>query len=95
MNGNPEQLDLTHILTFAQTAGLDPAALKKCVSSGKYTKAIQHDIQEATKLGINGTPAFVVGKSTPKGVSGEMLMGARTYPEFDRRLKALLAPAAK
>jgi protein-disulfide isomerase len=91
MNGNPEQLDMNHILGFAQEAGLDPAALKKCVSGGKYTKAIQRDIQEAGKLGIGGTPVFVVGKSTAKGVSGELLPGARTWPEFDRRLKALLA----
>jgi protein-disulfide isomerase len=90
MNGNPEQLDLPHILAFAQTAGLDPSLLKRCISSGKYTKAIQHDIREATRLGIGGTPVFVIGKSTPKGVAGELLPGARSWAELDRRLRALL-----
>lgn len=90
MNANPEQLDLNHILAFAQTAGLDPSLLKRCIASGKFNKAIQRDIQDASKLGVNGTPVFVIGKSTPKGVSGEMLMGARTYPELDRRLRTLL-----
>jgi protein-disulfide isomerase len=91
MNANPEQLDLPHILAFAQTAGLDPSLLRRCITSGKYTKAIQHDVQEAAKLGAAGTPVFVIGKSTPKGVTGEMLMGARTYAEFDRRLRTLLS----
>jgi predicted DsbA family dithiol-disulfide isomerase len=91
MNANPEQLDLPHILSFGQSVGLDPAFLRRCIASGKYTKNIQRDVQEATKLGVSGTPVFVIGKSTAHGVSGELLQGARSYAEFDRRLRALLS----
>jgi hypothetical protein len=44
---------------------------------------------EAMKIGASGTPAFVVGKSTPDGVDGEMLVGALPYQMFDEKLKSL------
>ena len=42
---------------------------------------------EAMKIGANGTPTFVVGKSTPEGVDGEVMVGAMPYAMFDEKLK--------
>jgi hypothetical protein len=40
------------------------------------------------KIGIEeATPTFVVGKSTPDGVDGEIVIGALPYETFDRKLK--------
>jgi predicted DsbA family dithiol-disulfide isomerase len=58
------------------------------VESQKYKNAIQSDIQMAQKIGANGTPSFVVGKSTPDGVDGELVVGAMPYQLFDEKLKS-------
>ena len=44
---------------------------------------------EAMKIGANGTPTFVVGKSTPEGVDGEVMVGAMPFQMFDEKLKTL------
>jgi protein-disulfide isomerase len=44
---------------------------------------------EAMKIGANGTPTFVVGKSTPDGVDGELMVGAQPYPMFDQKQQEL------
>ena len=55
----------------------------------KYKNAVQSDVMEAMKIGANGTPSFVIGKSTPQGVDGELMIGAMPYGMFDDKLKAL------
>ena len=35
----------------------------------------------------NGTPAFVVGKSTGNGVDGELVVGAMPFAMFDEKIK--------
>jgi protein-disulfide isomerase len=41
-------------------------------------------VLEALKFGIGGTPSFVIGKSTPEGVDGEVVEGALPLSEFAR-----------
>jgi predicted DsbA family dithiol-disulfide isomerase len=59
------------------------------VESDKHKNAVQTDVLEAMKIGAEGTPAFVVGKSTPDGVDGEVIVGALPYETFDQKLKEL------
>lgn len=89
MGANPDKLDLEHLVGFATDLKMDPAAFRACVTSEKYKTAVQSDLVEAMKIGANGTPTFVVGKSTPDGVEGEVVMGALPYPYFDQKLKEL------
>jgi len=91
MGANPDKLDLDHILGFAKDLKMDTGALKSCVESNKYKEAVQSDVMEAMKIGASGTPAFVVGKSTPDGVDGEMLVGALPFQMFDDKLKSIAA----
>jgi protein-disulfide isomerase len=93
MSANPDQLDLSRIAAFALSLGLDSGFMRRCIASGKYKKSIMHDVREATKLGATGTPVFVIGRSTAHGVEGEVLQGARSYAELDRKLRTLLRPA--
>jgi len=87
MAASPEQLDMPHLLTYAQDLKLNVENFRSCVESGKYKAAIQNDIQEATKIGANGTPSFVIGKSTPDKIEGELVIGAMPYQTFDEKLK--------
>ncbi len=89
MGANPNSLDMEHIVGFAGDLKLDTARLRTCIDSGKYKDPVQSDVLEAMKIGANGTPTFVVGKSVGNGVDGELMVGAMPFQMFDARLKEL------
>ncbi len=89
MGANPDKLDLDHLAGFAADLKMDVNAFRACVTSEKYKSAVQVDVAEAGKVGVGGTPTFVVGKSTPEGVDGEVMVGAMPFSMFDEKLKAL------
>ena len=89
MSSNPDKLDLTNLMTFAADLKMDVGKFRGCVESEKYKNAVQTDAMEAMKIGASGTPTFVVGKSTPEGVDGDVMIGAMPFPVFDEKLKAL------
>jgi protein-disulfide isomerase len=89
MGQNPNQLDMDHIAGFADALKMDSKALRACVDSGKYKDPIQADVLEAMKIGANGTPTFIVGKSVGNGVDGEIVVGAMPFQVFDDKLKSL------
>ncbi|MBZ5575870.1 MAG: DsbA family protein [Acidobacteriia bacterium] len=89
MGANPEQLDMTHLLAYAQEFKLNMDTFRTCMESGKYKAAIQKDVEVAMAIGANGTPSFVLGKSTKDGVDGELVIGALPYQAFDQKLKEL------
>ena len=74
--------DLTKL---AQDSGLDAKALRGCLDSGKYSKAVQDSVARISKMNINGTPMFLVGK-TPSGSSAmtvsRVIEGAQPYEAF-------------
>jgi protein-disulfide isomerase len=89
MAQNPNQLDMDHIAGFADSLKMDSKALRACVDSGKYKDPVQSDVLEAMKIGANGTPTFIVGKSVGNGVDGELVIGAMPFQVFDEKLKSL------
>ena len=89
MGANPDKLDMNSLAEFALDLKLNVANFRSCVESGKYKAAIRSDSQTAEKIGANGTPSFVLGKSTPEGVDGELIIGAMPYEVFDQKIKAL------
>jgi protein-disulfide isomerase len=89
MSQHPESLDLASLVADASVVKIDPAKFKSCVESRKYKDAVQGDLLEAMKIGADGTPAFVVGKSTPDGVDGELIVGAQPYSVFQEKFKSL------
>ena len=89
MGANPDKLDMNSLVAFAADLKMDVGTFRACVESEKYKNAVQTDVMEAMKIGASGTPTFVVGKSTPDGVDGEIVVGAQPYPMFDQKLKEL------
>jgi protein-disulfide isomerase len=89
MGANPNNLDLESILKFAGDLKMDAGALRACIASDKYKTIVQKDLLEAMSIGATGTPAFVVGRTTPEGVDGELMLGALPYEMFDQKLKSL------
>ena len=89
MGANPDQLDMNSLLADAADLKMNLDTFRACVESEKYKNAVQTDVMEAMKIGANGTPTFVIGKSTSDGVDGELVVGAQPYPMFDQKLKEL------
>ena len=86
---SPEQLT-----ALAQTAGLDMAAFKTCLDSGRHAKEVQASVERVQKLNINGTPMFLIGR-TPAGSEpftvAKVIEGAQPYDAF----KAAIDDVAK
>ncbi len=77
-NHGPEQLK-----AYAQQTGLDVAAFERCVTTAKYQTAVQRDIDEGTRFGVNATPAFFI--------NGRLLSGAQPLENFVRVIQEELA----
>jgi len=91
MGANPDKLEMADLVEAASSLHMNAAAFKSCVESGKYREAVQANVLEALKFDIRGTPSFVVGRSTPEGVDGEVVEGALPISEFAKRFAALEA----
>jgi protein-disulfide isomerase len=87
---NPDKLGLDKLLLYAKHLNLDVDRIRDCVEKQKYKEAVQKDLSDAERIGAQGTPSFVLGRSSPEGVDGELMVGAVPYAEFDRRLKEIL-----
>jgi protein-disulfide isomerase len=71
--------------SIAQSSGLDVAAFESCLASGKHRASIQQSIDEATWLGLSGTPAFLI--------NGRFLSGAQPFEAFVSLIEEELAQA--
>lgn len=85
-------LSTERILESARNLKLDSEMFRACLDGEKHKTEILNDVNEAKALQINGTPAFVVGKTTTFGVEGYVTVGALSLAQFDAALKASEAP---
>jgi hypothetical protein len=76
-------------MDFAKGLNLDSGLLASCLEHGKYKDQIQADVAQAMKIGADGTPTFIVGRSEGDGVFGELIIGALPFEVFDAKLLAL------
>ncbi len=83
---NASKLGETDLVEYATKLSLAVPAFQTCLSSGKYREAVQKDMTEAAGLEISGTPSFVIGKTTPDGVEGVVVVGALPLPMFEAKL---------
>lgn len=65
----PSPLDEEQVLQIAATAGLDRAALAAAMRAPEVEEILKANHALARELGINGTPAFVVGETLVPGVA--------------------------
>jgi protein-disulfide isomerase len=68
---------------YAANIGLDPERFDTCMTEGRYRPGIDRNIAEGRRMGLSGTPMFVV--------NGKLLAGAQPVEVFrrvlDRELK--------
>lgn len=71
---------------FAFSLGLDVELFDSCLDSGKYSKRVQYNTQQARDHGVQGTPGFfIVG---PDGQ--EQLGGAQPFSVFKQVLDKMI-----
>jgi len=61
------QLPEAEVLRIAKASGLDVAKLKADMAAPRVTEVIERNLALATKLGIQGTPGFVIGDEIVPG----------------------------
>ena len=95
---NQNKLNPNDLVPHARALGMDGLKFDDCLKSGKYDEAIKKDIEEAQSLGIEGTPAFLIGLLSPNGRSvsvRKVILGAEPYDSFKQTLDELLSSRAK
>jgi protein-disulfide isomerase len=70
---------------LAKEVGLDAVTFETCLGSGKYQAAIKQDIEEGSRVGVGGTPAFFI--------NGRLITGAQPFEAFTRVIDDELARA--
>lgn len=82
------------IVNFARKAGVrELKDFQNCWKKRKYITRVSEDIREGVRLGIQGTPTFVLGLYDPDSgtVSGEMFSGAVSKGKFVEAIEKYLA----
>ena len=94
---NQRELGVDNLKAFAGTIGLDTATFNECLDSEKYKEQINADIQSGKKLGISGTPGFVLGLTDPddpdKALMSVFIKGAQSLDNFKAAIDELLESA--
>lgn len=92
---NQRGLQVEKLSEHAQTIGIDAEPFQACLDSGKYTEAVRKDIEDGGKLGIRGTPSFVLGVSDGSQLKNTLIIrGAQPYAIFKEEIEKLLASVA-
>ena len=68
--GGRGQADRARALAVAKEVGLDMARLEKDMASEEIRATLEESMHLADKLGLNGTPSYVVGPNVVVGAVG-------------------------
>jgi protein-disulfide isomerase len=94
---NQRELGDENLKAFAGTIGIDTSQFNECLDGKKYQKQISEDIRLSDKLGMSGTPGFIVGLTDPKdpdkALMSEYIKGAKSLDSFKAAIDELLESA--
>jgi protein-disulfide isomerase len=82
---NQSKLQVDDLKQHALDLGLNPEQFNQCLDSGKREAAWKKDIEEGTRYGVSGTPAFFI--------NGRLMSGAQPYDNFARIIEDELVRA--
>ena len=79
---NPDKLNRAGVARMAENLVLNEGQFDACLSSGKYTKQIEQDLQDGIRAGVEGTPGIFI--------NGILLSGAQPEVAFEKIIRAEL-----
>jgi protein-disulfide isomerase len=82
---NQTALGEDKLKSYAQELGLDTARFNECLAKKPFKAAIDKDIADGARVGVQGTPAFFI--------NGRMLSGAQPFDKFKEVIDDELANA--
>jgi protein-disulfide isomerase len=89
--GKPEALTKEGPLRIAAAAGVAMPLLEQCLRDPSVRQAIDADTQDAERIGVDGTPGFVIARRRGDKLEGTLVLGAQPASTFATRIDALLA----
>jgi protein-disulfide isomerase len=89
-----EKLSVATIRKTALDLGVAAEAFDQCLKNPATRQAIEADVAEGERLGVNGTPGFVLAEKRGGKLEGALVLGAQPTAVFTSRLDALLGGAA-
>ena len=88
---NQPAFEIEQLKTDARTLGLDEAGFVACIEKRTYRGVVQKNFEEGDAVGIQGTPGFIIGRTTPDGmIQAIALKGAQPLPVFRQVIDRLL-----
>ena len=94
MFANQKALGVDDLKSFAASIGLNSSEFDTCLDSKKYEKQINSNLATAAKLGVRGTPGFVLGltdsKDPGKAKISVYIKGAQAFDRFKADIEQLL-----
>lgn len=72
---------------FAFSLGLDMELFESCLDSGKYSKRVSYNIDEARKQGTSATPTFFIIDSAGNKIK---IQGAQPYSTFKKVIDSMI-----
>jgi len=92
-----QEISAQDLEALARTLGVEAEPFNQCLSSAKYLQNIQSSVAGARRMGILGTPAFLIGALSEDGGFvnvKKVLLGVEKYETIESALKEVLAQAA-
>ncbi len=81
---NFQNYDVGNLQAVAESVGINMEQFNTCVANGGGRSKVQADVDEATAMGVSGTPYFLINNSIP-------LPGAIPEKSFSRLIDQVLA----
>lgn len=76
---------------YAVSAGVSPAAFRRCLDNNNHLDEIDADASDAAGVRITGTPTFLVGRRNGDYIEGRLIVGAQGSAVFDGAIRLELA----
>ena len=93
-DANTGSVPRTQLHQYAKEAGVkNLRRFQACLKERKYKSRVLNDLKEGMKLGIRGTPTFILGTydSDARTVHGELLSGAVSEVRFKEAIEKYLS----
>jgi protein-disulfide isomerase len=93
---NSKDFSVDALRRYARQVGLDGQRFDACLDTGRYTSRVEKEVIDSQKVGVSGTPSFVIGPSASgETITGTFVIGAQPPATFKRVIEGALEAAGK